>query len=160
MAVTFKFSTIDDSLGIDGTFLTGINNSGQIVGDFFDSNSFERGFLYGGGSYTTLVDPSAPFGTIASGINGTGQIVGYYSDFSGLHGFLYAAGNYTTLDGPVTTSTVSYPPLTEALGINDIGQVVGYYVTRDTPSTSSAHGYLYGGGNYITLDDPSAIFLG
>ncbi|MCW2114442.1 hypothetical protein [Bradyrhizobium elkanii] len=167
MALTFKyaFSTIDNSSGINGTILTGINNSGQIVGNFFDSISFERGFLYSGGSYTTLVDPSAPFSTIAAGINVSGQVVGYYLDYGGIHGFLYGAGNYTAIDDPMSTSTVPYGVWTEPLGINDLGQAVGFYVDSTVPGDNSnlsaiAHGFLYTGSSYITLDAPSATHTG
>jgi probable HAF family extracellular repeat protein len=49
----------------------GINNAGQIVGQYTDSNRLRHGFLYSGGSYTTLDDPLATNGTFARGINGT-----------------------------------------------------------------------------------------
>ena len=54
-----------------------------------DSSGLEHGFLYSGGTYTTLDDPLGTEGTFASGINNAGQIVGDYYDSSGtLHGFL------------------------------------------------------------------------
>ena len=37
-----------------------------------------NGFLYSGGTYTTLDDPLGTEGTFAQGINDVGQIVGYY----------------------------------------------------------------------------------
>jgi hypothetical protein len=48
-----------------------------------------HGFLYSGGTYTTLNDPLATNGTDVTGINDAGEIVGYYFDISGAyHGFL------------------------------------------------------------------------
>jgi probable HAF family extracellular repeat protein len=70
----------------------GINDSGQIVGDYRYRNVTDttRGFLDNGGSYTTLNDPFASGGTTrAFGINDQGQIVGDYVDVNGVqHGFL------------------------------------------------------------------------
>ena len=54
-----------------------------------DSNLYDHGFLYSGGTYTTIDDPLATNGTVATGINNSGQIVGYYTDSNGTrHGFL------------------------------------------------------------------------
>ncbi len=89
-------------MGAKGTEAYGINDAGQIVGDYADSSGAVHGFLYSGGSYTTLDDPSGTNGTIAHGINDAGQIVGYYIDSSGTeHGFLYSGGTYTKLDDPL-----------------------------------------------------------
>jgi hypothetical protein len=53
-----------------------------------DTNGF-HGFLYSGGSYTSIDVPGATGkgGTQAFGINDAGQIVGTYSDSSGSHGW-------------------------------------------------------------------------
>jgi hypothetical protein len=54
----------------------GINNTGEIVGDYFNVIG-THGFLLSGGTYTTLDDPLATGGiTVAQGINASGQIVG------------------------------------------------------------------------------------
>jgi hypothetical protein len=64
----------------------------KIVGYYLDSGHVNYGFLYSGGTYTTLDDPSASHayddGTVAAGINREGDIVGYYLDQTGTHGFL------------------------------------------------------------------------
>ncbi len=68
--------------------MNGVNNQGQIVGAYLDSNGIEHGFVYSGGVFTALADPLGTTGTDAYGINLTGQIVGKYSDSSHvLHGF-------------------------------------------------------------------------
>jgi hypothetical protein len=70
-----------------GTYLTGVNDSGQIVGDYFDSKGVEFGFLYSNGIYTVLADPLG-IATAITGINDKGQIVGTYVDAAGAtHGF-------------------------------------------------------------------------
>jgi probable HAF family extracellular repeat protein len=65
---TYRFTTIDDLLGTEGTFDSGINDAGQIVGFFYDSSGKEHGFLYSGGSFTTHNDPSGTDSTNATGI--------------------------------------------------------------------------------------------
>ena len=81
-AVSYTFTTID----VPGAFSTeafGINDAGQIVGDFH----VDHGFLYTAGTFTTIDVPGA-FSTQASGINNAGQIVGFSGDGTGaIHGF-------------------------------------------------------------------------
>ncbi len=124
------YTTLNDPLASTapglGTFASGINNLGQIVGFYADNSGDLHGFLYSNGHYTTLNDPSAGTGsTQASDINDWGQIVGTYTDSNGAyHGFLaahsvdlshalfaqYAAAGFrTTAAG--TDATVSYKPI-------------------------------------------------
>src|ERR1700730_14569537 len=53
---------------------------------------------------------------------------------------------YTTFDDPLATTGN-----TQAYGINSTGQISGSY-----GNASGAHGFLYSGPNYTTLDDPLA----
>jgi len=126
------------------TFAYDINDKGQIVGQYTDSNRLRHGFLYSGGNYTTIDDPLATNGTFARGINNKGQIVGQYIDSSGEHGFLYSDGKYTTINDPLATNA------TYARRINDKGQIVGLYVD----SSGAQHGFLYSDGKCTTIDDP------
>jgi probable HAF family extracellular repeat protein len=53
------FTTLDDPWAVrngigTGTFLSGINSSGQVVGRFTDAMSNEHGFLLSGGTFTTI----------------------------------------------------------------------------------------------------------
>jgi uncharacterized membrane protein len=87
------------------------------------SNS-SYGFLYSGGTYTTLDVPGSTY-TVAEDINNNGQIAGYYflgpGGSGGVRGFLYDSGNYTTLGSSISTNFVA------AFGINDAGEIVGQY---------------------------------
>jgi probable HAF family extracellular repeat protein len=69
------FTTIDVP-GATYTQASGINNAGQIVGGFFDSNGISHGFLKVGGTFRTIDAPGATLafasGTIATGINDAG----------------------------------------------------------------------------------------
>jgi hypothetical protein len=67
--------------------VTGINDSGRIVGYSAEALGFYIGFVDIGGSFSTIDDPKSSSGqTFALGINDTGEIVGYYNDSSGSHG--------------------------------------------------------------------------
>jgi hypothetical protein len=74
---------------------TGINATGQIVGDYGNASGL-HGFLKSGSTYTTLDDPSASTGTQALGINDSGLIVGVYGSNTGIHGFLYTRSTACT----------------------------------------------------------------
>ncbi len=103
---TYTYFNVDYPLAIGDTFAQGINDTGQIVGWYGGG-----GFLYSGGTYTTLNDPSVTgTHTFAYGINDASQIVGYYGggDNGGYHGFLYSGGVYTNIDNP-STSNNTYP---------------------------------------------------
>jgi len=71
-----------------GTEVLGINDAGEIVGNYNDATGW-HGFVYSGGAYTTLDDPSSTSaGTFARSINNNGQIVGEYGAGNVPHGFL------------------------------------------------------------------------
>src|SRR5215471_16627464 len=81
----YSFTTIDVP-GALSTNANGINDSGQIVGSFWDGLNGHGFFLDVDGSFTTIDVPGAS-STGASGINNSGQIVGSFVDATGAHGF-------------------------------------------------------------------------
>ncbi len=135
--------------GYNGTFASGINNAGQVVGGYVDNNNNSYGFLDTPGagplSFITLNDPAGSTGTFAHGINDSGQVVGNYST----HGFLYTLGTgFTTLDDPQANTFA-----TVVTGINNAGQAVGVYYDDN----GVENGFLYTPGTgFTTLDDPAA----
>jgi hypothetical protein len=150
------FTTLDDPLGVNGTWASGIAGN-NVVGSYKDSSGATHGFLFNGSSYAPLDDPSAANvglyhgietinpGTHACGISG-GNIVGYYTGSTGeAHGFLYDGSSYVTLDDPLGAYG------TYAFGVSG-GNVVGVYLD----SSRHNHGFLYNGSSYTTLDDPLA----
>jgi len=143
------YTTIEDpnsstSVLGDATTANGINDSGQIVGNYYDSSTI-HGFLVSGGTYTTIDFPGAVAGS-ANAINDSGQIVGDYGDGAGgEHGYLLSGGQFTTIDVPGAVG------LTAAEGINASGQIVGYYVD----SGGSSHGFLLSDGKFTTIDFPT-----
>jgi probable HAF family extracellular repeat protein len=148
---TYTYTTLNDPLATSGTVAQGINDAGQSVGYYvINGGSTPQGFLYSGGTYTTIDDPltvGEP-ATFAQGINDAGQIVGYFAMGGVYNGFLYSGGTYTTINDPLGTSTSNNP----AVGINNMGQIVGDY----TDSSGVGLGYLYSGGNFITIMPLSA----
>jgi uncharacterized membrane protein len=65
-----------------GTALYGLNDRGQIVGQYSDARC--HGFLLDGDTFTTIDDPDALFATGAADINDRGQIVGFYDGMTGI----------------------------------------------------------------------------
>ena len=103
---------------------------------------------------STIPRPSpAPAGTYAQGINDPGQVVGYFYDSTGTHGFSKTGSSFTTLNYP------GAPLPTFAEGINNKGDVVGWYTGSvagyNNPNPGN-HGFLYSGGVYTAINDPSA----
>jgi len=139
--------------GALATFPYGINNSGEIVGGWWDSNKDEHGFTLIGGTYTSFDYPGATE-TGGFGINSTGDIVGGYYDASGVpHGFLLSGGTYTSFDFPGAVITVPY-------AINDSGNIVGLYcTTTECISTiEGAQGFLLSQGVFTTIAIPGEVF--
>ncbi|MBI4467770.1 MAG: peptidoglycan DD-metalloendopeptidase family protein [Acidobacteria bacterium] len=141
------FTTINFQ-GFYETILFDINESGQIVGEYWDGNAF-RGLLYDNGNLLTINPPGATT-SAALGINDSGQIVGQYETAGTIHGFRYY-GSLTTVDS-TKFETIDYPgaTLSSARRINDAGDIVGLY-----DAGGSRHGFLRSGG-FSPIDVPSA----
>src|SRR5262249_59538781 len=97
------FTTFDDPLATEDTQAFGINDAGQIVGDYADASG-AHGFLLSGGVFTTIDEPLANGNsTSAKAINNLGQIVGAYNDATGFHGFLLNGNIFPTIADPSAT---------------------------------------------------------
>jgi hypothetical protein len=130
-----------------GTSLTGINNSGQIVGNY--GNNYVNGvysvsthaFTYSNGVFTTIDDPNASE-TTAYSINNNGQIVGTLHNGYQYSGFIFDNGVFTHLNYPGAGGYGTF-----VTGNNDLGQVVGYYYD----SSYVTHSFIYYDGAYSIL---------
>jgi len=139
--------------GALSTFPYGINNSGEIVGGWWDSNKNEHSFTLIGGTYTSFDCPGAS-GSAAFGINSAGDIVGQYGDASGAsYGFLLSGGTCTSFNFPGAVITVPY-------AINDSGNIVGLYctTTQCISDTIGAQGFLLSQGVFTTIAIPGEAF--
>jgi probable HAF family extracellular repeat protein len=115
----------------------GINNNGQIVGDYWTNQSGtpRYGFLLTNGQYLKINYPGST-STSASAINDLGQVVGWYSDTSNnVHGFLLnnaqclQKGSSATCEAQYQDVTYPGATVTFCNGINDVGQIVGQATT-------------------------------
>ena len=158
-AAGLSFTTIDVPFsGVLETQAIGINNRGQIVGNYITSGGLEQGFLDDRGAFSSIV---APFPgtdqTLAFKINDKGQIVGIYHNIvTGAHGFVDDNGKFSPIDVPFSGAHDTSP-----LGINNRDQIVGAYVDAG----GIIHGFLAGpcfaqGMPVLRLDDDgNPVFL-
>ena len=128
------------------TEAVGLNDRGQVVGDYRDANTgVFHGFLWDKGVFSTI---DVPFPgarlTAAQGINRFGDIVGFYDDASGRHGFLFRNGEFTSIVFPGSSS------FTTLEDINDKGQMVGLYVDGN----ATLHSFMFDDGVFSTIDVP------
>jgi len=134
----------DDS----GTNAIGINDRGQIVGRYCDSNGTVHGFLLDGDTFTTIDVPDATWCSCLA-INARGQIVGDYcgsSEPSRHRAYLFDGSTFILIDAPDAVTTVAW-------GINDRGQIVGEYMD----ASEVWHGFLLDGETFTTIDVPGAV---
>jgi uncharacterized membrane protein len=147
------FITIDVP-GAVATIPEAINNWGEVVGSYNDSNDVGHGYIERGGSFTTLDDPAGASGTsFAAGINDFGVVGGGYADADGTpHGFIYEDGRFTTIDDPLPGA------VTVVAAMNDAGVIFGDFVNRN----GGSRGFVDQGGHFSTIDAPGSTgtFLG
>ncbi len=144
-----------DVPGTDLAYVTGINNSNQLLGWTWPSPQHQRLSIVrnpDGVTWTTIHVPGIFDGVVyAYGINNLGQIVGNYPDSSGGHAYVRSADGQTitTFDQPFTTQAGSKLS-TNPAAINDKGEIVG--------STGGGPGFLRSadGATYTTIEVPGA----
>ena len=116
-APTYSLTNLGD-FGGNYSWASGINNSGQVVGEAWTTPDVllgfnQRAFLYSGGSMTDLGTLGGN-NSYAYDINTYGQIVGSANNVYGAdQGFLYSNGNMTT------------PGAHYYRAINDSGEIIG-----------------------------------
>jgi hypothetical protein len=119
--------TVFDVPGSIATSAVGINNRGEVVGQFTDSQSLrQRGFLRQSNGQITVFDGGASAtNTTSAGINERGETVGYFVDATGLYNFLRDQnGNVTLFNVPPLNPPL--PVATFSMTINNRGDVAGY----------------------------------
>jgi probable HAF family extracellular repeat protein len=130
------------------TFLNGINDHGQIIGNYLDGKTdLEHAFLYQNGEFTPFDFPGSLY-TIVNGINNEGQIVGVYVTDSVSHPvshpFVYDHGVFTPFPKPADAQFLFLS------AINDQGDVVGYYFTTNF----DLRAFIFSNGSLTTIDSP------
>lgn len=115
-ATDYTFVALD--IQANGT-ANGINNSGQIVGEYYEPSGGRHGFLLADTLTTIDVPDVRPGSTTVSGINDSGDLVGSFLDPPPARpfprGFLYHDG----------FQLFRFEQAVEVLGINNDGYLVG-----------------------------------
>jgi probable HAF family extracellular repeat protein len=141
-SASYKF-TIVNPPGSDYSEAWGINRSGEIVGDYIESDGITRGFLYKGGVYTTVEYPGAAVTALAD-INSEGIVVGgFILQTPGYAEGLVGAGGFRVLNYPLSISSGNN-------GVNDQGDIVGAYLD----DTGHGHGFLFNRPTFFQIDFP------
>jgi probable HAF family extracellular repeat protein len=134
------------------TWARGVNEDGEVVGEYEDSSGDVHGFYWDGSDYESIDYPNAEH-TRCIDINNDGYIVGHYENSYGENfGFLYDGNNFTPIG--VHFIPDADPFETFCCGINDSEEIVGRYID----SSGDSHGYLYDGTNYYSYDYPGATW--
>ncbi|MGH9641250.1 MAG: hypothetical protein ACRD3Q_02365, partial [Terriglobales bacterium] len=84
------FTQLDAPGAAGFTQALGLNNNGQVVGDYTDSSGLSHGFVYTVNSSTwqTIDNPNGVGTTIVNGINDKGMLVGFYGTAPTNDGFV------------------------------------------------------------------------
>ena len=127
-----------------------INERGDVVGEFIDSNGVTRGFVrFSDGSFSEpIVDPNDTVGfTEGRGINNSRTVCGDYASSDGNnHGFFLSGGTFTEYDVPGAVSTT-------VLGINDAADFTGSF----SYGSGIFQGFVSVGGTITSFSVPGAL---
>jgi probable HAF family extracellular repeat protein len=128
----------------------GINDRGQVVGEYKDSAGRFHGYLWDRGRFETIDVPGAT-ATSAFDINVRGQILFRYGDDRGpFRGAVLSKGVFTRFDAPGVPAIFPF-------GLNDRGQIVG--ISGDPADPTTARGFLLAKGAkgpFTTISRPGA----
>ncbi|HTS34399.1 MAG TPA: hypothetical protein VMH04_01940 [Candidatus Solibacter sp.] len=142
----FRYQTID----FPGSTITqafGLNERGDVVGDYTDSAGNVHGFLLSNGTFSSIDYPGAIL-TSARSINDAGEIVGAFStanDPDAAHGYVLRAGKFTRKDFP-------HSPDCDILGVDERGDITGSFGRSD----GTEAGYFTKGGRYTSFVVPGS----
>ena len=128
-----------------------INERGDVVGEFIDSNGVTRGFVrFSDGSFSDpIVDPNDTVGfTEGRGINNARTIAGDYVISDGtLHSFFLSGSTFTEYDVPGTVQT-------NLLSINEPGDFTGGF---DPDGSGVFQAFFSRGGTITSWSVPDAL---
>src|SRR5207248_5138061 len=128
-----------------------INERGDIIGEFIDSNGVTRGFVrFSDGSFSApIVDPNDTVGfTEGRGINNSRTMCGDYVISDGtLHSFFLSGDTFTEYDVPGAVQT-------NLLSINDAASFTGGF---DPDGSGIFQGFVSVGGTLTSFSVPAAL---
>lgn len=148
-----SFTTVNFP-GATATQVTGINDSGDLSGIWVTSTGVNHGFIWIGGTFTTVDDPASTVFNQALDINNSNETVGYYtlvsSGFPGDIAYSQKGGAFTDINALLPSNVNS-----QAVGLNNAGWVVGFYQPTDTTSL----GFVDDNGTVTTIDPFGSSFV-
>ena len=128
-----------------------INERGDVVGEFIDSNGVTRAFVrFSDGSFSDpIVDPNDTVGfTEGRGINNSRTVCGDYVIGDGtLHSFFLSGGTFTEYDVPGAVQT-------NLLSINDAASFTGGF---DPDGSGIFQAFVGRGGTLTSFSVPAAL---
>jgi probable HAF family extracellular repeat protein len=151
----YQFRTVNDPSAAGNSEVTGITNSGQIVGYSLGADSAYHGFVAtpSGGTFN-FVTYGVPgvSNTFIGDINNSGQLVGSVNVGGELYGFMGSTSSSKVEELNPTGSVNSF-----AYGINNSGTAVGYSaVVSGTAIVTYGFATSDGGKTFTTLNDPQS----
>ena len=140
--------TLLDYPGASATVIFGLNDFGDVGGDYHMGSLPPHAMVYRHGHFESL-DPQGVFGdnlSVVGGLNDWGAIVGGYADDAAIqHGFLLIGDHFEVVDFPGHLNT-------NAVGINLFGAMIGVYWDADV----AYHGVLRRYGHDTPIEVPGA----
>jgi probable HAF family extracellular repeat protein/YD repeat-containing protein len=126
-----------DAPGAADTQPTGINNRGQVAGQYQDADGRFHGFVWEQGRFRTIDAPGAVATSLAD-VNDREQLLGTRVEPDGtFRGFVLERSRYTTFAPPGATVVAPFD-------INNRGQIVGS--AYSDPATAAGRGFLLARG--------------
>jgi probable HAF family extracellular repeat protein len=150
--------TIPDASGgeIGGTELRGINDRGDVAGNYAADGTIHGFVRDRRGRYTTIRRPGAA-ATLVTAINDRGDVVGSYSTIGPEDLLVGAPRSFVYRDGVFRDITVADAVAVFVNGIDDRGRTAGVYLAAD----GSTHGFVRSrSGDVEVVDHPDADGLG
>ncbi|MFC4909488.1 hypothetical protein [Actinomadura gamaensis] len=154
-----RYSTIDhpkatgeaNSEGLSGTFASGVNDRGEIVGSYVGAHGVIHGFRYARGGFTA-VDVAGARETWPFGIDDRGRMTVQTVRPDGSQPqYLLDGGEYTPVAFPGAGLSIVHR-------LTDHGVIVGVYL--DSPEATRQHAFLLDRGAYTRFDVPGAQYTG
>lgn len=147
-----SFTTFDAPLadltqviGVRGTWASGINNAGTVVG-VYTAGGAQHGMVRTAAGITSTLDLSGHLNTALLAVNNVGQILGTYSDNNQILGGLSFLSN---ANGSMQSIAFPSSTFTQAEGFNDAGVAVGGWYD----AAGALHGFSRSPvGTYTTID--------
>jgi hypothetical protein len=151
MTVGLARASLDFPMSSGSTYALGINQRGETVGYFDDSNGLEEGFVRRkNGKFEAPIIAIPGFSTFATAINASRKIGGYVNNsLPPVEGFLLSEGTFCYFVFP---APIFFPLSVSTFisGLNDLGSFVGYF-SADTDPDLGTQPFSYVSTQYQRL---------